>query len=244
MKRTFADLHLRANPKDPQQIQKLIHKAAELGYTQVAVPLSPETRPDDIRQIKTAATHAGLDFVSRVDLHPCSQDELLGLLRKLRRRFELICVLCETKDVARQAAKDHRVDLLSFPLLDYRCRFFDRAEAELASCGSAGFEVDVKPLLVLAGPARVRFLSNLRREVAIAMEFRLPLVVSSGASESILLRKPREMAALGFLFRLQGDLALDAVSKTPAALVGRNRGKLAAGFVAPGIRVVKQGADC
>jgi RNase P/RNase MRP subunit p30 len=153
-------------------------------------------------------------------------------------------VLCETKEVARQAAKDRRVDLLNFPLLDFRRRFFDRAEAELASCGAAGFEVDVKPILVLEGPARVRFLSCLRREIAIALEFHLPIVVSSGVSESLLMRRPREVALLGSLFGLTGESALDAVSVTPAALVERNREKLGEGFVAPGVRVVKQGADC
>jgi ribonuclease P/MRP protein subunit RPP1 len=243
MKRTFADLHLRVNGNDPAQTQRLTGKAAELGYTLVATQLAPQVKPEEIRQTKAACSEVGLDFVSRVDLHPRNQNDLLEALRRLRRRFEVICVQCETKEVARQAAKDHRVDLLSFPFLDARHRFFDRAEAELASQGNAGFEVDVKPLLVLEGPARVRFLSCLRREVAVALEFRLPLVVSSGVSEPILLRKPRETAAIAALFGLQGNAALDAVSACPVGLVERNRGKLAAGFVAPGIRLVKQGAD-
>jgi ribonuclease P/MRP protein subunit RPP1 len=244
MKRVFADLHLRVNGKDLTQTKKLIQKAAELGYKLVATQLAAEIKPEEIGQLKTACAGMGLDFASRVDLRPRSQDELLSLLRKLRRKFEVICVLCETKEVARQAAKDRRVDLLNFPLLDYRCRFFDRAEAELASCGNAGFEVDTKPLLVLEGPARVRFLSCLRREIVVAQEFHLPIVVSSGVSELILLRKPREIALLGSLFGLEGDAGLDAVSVNPAAMVERNRGKLSVGFVAPGIRVIKQGGDC
>jgi ribonuclease P/MRP protein subunit RPP1 len=239
MKRMFADLHLRTNGN----FQQMFGKAAELGYTFVAATFSPQAKPEEIRQAKAACGELGLDFVSRVDLSPRNQNDLLDLLRRLRRRFEILCVSCESKDVARQAAKDHRVDLLSYPFLDARHRFFDRAEAELASCGNSGLEIDVKPLLVLDGPTRVRFLSSLRREVAIALEFHLPVVVSSGVSEPILLRKPRETAALAGLFGLVGDAALNAVSKNPAGLVMRNRGKLETGFVAPGIRVVKQGED-
>ncbi len=238
MKRVFADLHLSPNGKDPQP---LFAKAADLGYSLVAAAFSSQAKPEEIRQVKTACDELGLDFVSRVDLRPQSQNDLLEGLRRLRRRFEVLCVSCESKDVARHAAKDHRVDLLSFPFLDARHRFFDRAEAELASCGNAGFEVDIKPLLVLDGPTRVRFLSSLRREVAVALEFHLPVVVSSGVSEPILLRKPLETAALAGLFGLAGDAALDAVSINPAGLVTRNRGKLSQGFVAPGIRIVKQG---
>jgi hypothetical protein len=38
--------------------------------------------------------------------------------------------------------------------------------------------------------------------------------------------------------------ALDAVSTNASAIVIRNREKLSGGFVAPGIRVIKQGGDC
>ncbi len=243
MKRTFADLHLLVNGKEPTRTQNLTSKAVELGYKLIAMQLVPETKHEEILRLKTFCEDMGLDFASRVDLRPRSQDDLLNMLRKLRRRFEVICVLCETKEVARQAAKDHRVDLLNFPLLDYRRRFFDRAEAELASCGNAGLEIDVKPLLLLEGPARVRFLSCLRREVAIALEFHLPIVVSSGVSELSLLRKPREVAMLSLLFGLEGTAALDAVSANSVGIVKRNREKLGAGFVAPGIRLIKQGGS-
>jgi RNase P/RNase MRP subunit p30 len=244
MNRTFADLHLRVNSKDIMQTQKFVIKAYDLGYKLIAKSLAPETRPEEIQKLKSLCKEVGVDYVSRVDLRPRSQDELLSLLRKLRRKFEVICINCENKEVARQAAKDRRVDLLNFPLLDYRRRFFDRAEAELASTACAAFEVDIKPLLILEGPARVRFLSCLRREVSVAIEFHLPIVVSSGVSEILLLRKPREMALLSSLFGLEGSNALNAVSGNPTGIVFRNREKLGAGFVAPGIHLVKKGEDC
>ena len=243
MKRTFADLHLRANNKDPKHLTKIAGMAAELGYRLVATPFFPETSQDEIRKVKKIFNDFGLDFASRTDIRPRHPDDLLPLLRKTRRRFEIICVLCEKKEIARQAAKDHRVDLLNFPLLDYRDRFLDRAESELASCGSAAFEVDMKPLLVLEGPPRIRFLSTLRREIATALEFRLPIIISSGVSEVLFLRKPREMALFSSLFGLVGEAALDAVSSNPFDIVSRNRGKLAVGFVAPGIRIIKKGGD-
>jgi ribonuclease P/MRP protein subunit RPP1 len=242
MKRIFTDLHLRTN-RDPSQTVKLATKAAELGYKRIAITLPPETKPEETQKIKTECQTLGLDFVSRVDVRPRNPDDLLNQLRKLRRKFEVICVFCETKEVSRQAAKDRRVDLLNFPLFDFRRRFFDRAEAELACGGCAGFEVDVKPLLLLEGPARVRLLGSLRREAAVAVEFRLPVVVSSGVSETSLMRKPREMAVMASLFGLEGVPALDAVSTNPNLLVERNREKLSRGFVAPGIRVIKQGVD-
>jgi RNase P/RNase MRP subunit p30 len=244
MKRVFADLRLHLNVKDTSATLRMVNKAAAFGYGLVAVPLAPEARADEILKLCAVCNEAGMDFASRVDLRPRTQDELLRQLRRLRRKFEVVCVSCESKAVARQAAKDHRVDLLSFPLLDFRRRFFDRSEAELACSGLAALEVDVKPLLVLEGPVRVRLLSSLRREAAIAREFHVPVVVSSGVAREILLRKPREMAALAFLFGLDEVSALEAVSQSANLIVKRNREKLSSGFVAPGIRVVKEGRDC
>ena len=244
MKRIFADLHLCLNPNDRTTTKCVIVKAAALGYGLVAVPFSPETPEAEIEMLRGICKDANIDFASRVDLYPRTKDQLTHMLRKLRRMFEIVCVVCENKEVARQAAKDRRVDLLSFQSLDYRGRFFDWAEAELASNSFAGLEVDVKPLLVLEGPVRIRFLSCLRREVSIAREFHVSVVVSSGVSAEHLLRKPREIAAFSSLFGLNEVSALNAVSDNASAIVGRNRKKLSVGFVAPGIRVVKKGEDC
>ncbi len=244
MRRNFADLHLRLNDRDSQLALRVISKVALLGYSLIAVPSSTEARGDESAGIYAACKQAKIDLASRVNIKPRTPNELTHQLRRLRRKYELICVFCDSKEVARQAAKDHRVDLLNFPSQDFRKRFFDRAEAELACKSSAAFEIDMKPILMLEGAARIRFLSNLRREAVIAEEFHVPIIISSGVSDAILLRKPRELAALGFLFGLDETSALDAVSRNPSNIVKRSRAKLSSGFVAPGIRLIKEGKDC
>ena len=241
MTRTFADLHLRLNPKVQQTAQQLITRTAMYGYKFISFPFNSGPQQAEVDALKTMCTDAGLDFVLRADFKPRSQEDLMRFLRKFRRQFEIICIECDSKEIARQAAKDRRVDLLSFPSLDYHKRFFDRAEAELASCSLAGLEVDVKSLLVMEGPARVRLLSSLRREVALALEFHVPVVVSSGVGAESLLRMPRDLASLAYLFGLGEKQALDAVSVNPVGIVLRNREKLSSRFVAPGISVVKEG---
>ena len=241
MTRAFADLHLRVNPKDQKATRELINRAANFGYSLISIPLTSGMHEDDLSKLKSICAEASVDFVSRADFHPRSENDLTHFLRKFRRRFEVICISCDNKEVARQAAKDRRVDLLSFPSLDYHKRFFDRAEAELASGSLTALEVDVKPLLVLEGPPRVRILMSLRREIKVAREFKVPIVVSSGVGEQRFMRFPRDMASLAYLFGLDEVSALDAVSTNPEAIVKRNREKLSSRFVAPGISIVKEG---
>jgi RNase P/RNase MRP subunit p30 len=81
----------------------------------------------------------------------------------------------------------------------------------------------------------------LRREIKIAREFKVPIVISSGVGEQRFMRFPRDMASLAYLFGLDEVSALDAVSTNPEAIVKRNREKLSSRFVAPGISIVKEG---
>ncbi|MEM3565525.1 MAG: RNase P subunit p30 family protein [Candidatus Bathyarchaeia archaeon] len=246
MKRVFADLHLQPNLGDIEQTKRMIVKASELGYRLIAVPapLSPSLAEKYVQQLRGLCQEKAIDFASRLDLKPKTPRELLQLLRKFRRKYEIISVMCDSKAVARQAAKDHRVDLLNFPSTDSHRRFFDKAEAELASKSQVSLEIDMKLLLILKGPARIRLLSTLRRETAIAKDFHVPIVISSGAASELLMRKPLEMAALANLFDLDKPLALDAVSKIPLEIIKRNREKLSPSFVAPGIRLIRMGKDC
>jgi len=244
MKRIYADLHLRPNLKDSEQVSRVVSKAAKLGYRLVAITFSSNFPEEEIRRLRSICKEAKIDMASRVDLRPRTPRELIRDLRRLRRKFEIIAVVCESKNVARQAAKDRRVDLLNFPSVDFRKRFFDGAEAELASNGAASLEIDVKLLLTLEGSPRIRLLSNLRKEAAIAKEFHVPIITSSGVSDEMLMRKPRELAGLTHLFDLDEISAIEAVSKNPVAIVKRNREKLSPRFVAPGIRIVRGGRDC
>jgi ribonuclease P/MRP protein subunit RPP1 len=241
MKRVFCDLHLRVNPKDTQTARQLMSKAARFGYCMVSVPFTSKLSEPDLQNMCAIGKEVGVDFVSRADYHPASEADLKHFLRKFRRRFEIICISCDNKEVARQAAKDRRVDLLNFGSLDFRKRFFDRAEAELACGCLAALEVDVKPLLVLEGPPRVRLLTSLRREIALAQEFHVPVVLSSGGGEERFLRYPRDLASLAYLFGMNETQALDAVSTAPVSIVRRNREKLGSHFVAPGITLVREG---
>ncbi len=244
MKRACADLHLCPSPANKGDISKIVSKAADLGFHLIGLQLSPQNCEEEHSRLQNLGTKQSLDLVSRVDVKPKSQSELIGLLRRLRRKFEVICVLCENKEVARQAAKDHRVDLINFPTIDFHRNYFDRAEAELASKTSAALELDLRSLLLSSGPSRVKLLSGLRREAAIAQEFHVPIVISSGANDQWLLRKPREMAVLSELFGLSETQALNAVSIYPLEIVTRNREKLCDSYIAPGIRVLKEGEDC
>lgn len=237
----YVDLHLRAPLSNIEKAKKMIAKSSEMGYAVAGIPLPTNAKPVEIEQLRKICSEEGLDFVSRLDLVPRNSGELLSCLRRLRRKFEVISVTCRSKPVARQAAKDRRVDLLGFSGAQPLNRFFDAAEAELASASSASLEIDLSQLLSLEGFLRIRLLSSLRRETTLAKSHHVPVVLSSGATDESLLRRPRDYLALTTLFDLDASVVLKAFSENPMSLVQRNRLKLNPDFIAPGLRVVRRG---
>lgn len=244
MKRVYADLHLCPDLNNDEQIERMIRKASELGYRLIAIPLPKNYSEEKVQQLQNICHEHRIDLASRVDLRPKTRRELIKSLRKHRRRFEIVAVICKSKQVARQAAKDRRVDLLNFPSHNPHKRFFDKAEAELASNALTSMEIDMKLLLTLEGRLRIRLLSNLRREVTIAEDYHIPIVISSGVLHELLMRRPRETAALASLFDLAETSSTEAISKNPMVIVKRNREKMKPEFVAPGVRLIRRGKDC
>jgi RNase P/RNase MRP subunit p30 len=240
----FYDLHLRVPLNDFDLAEKMIRKASMLGYSGVGIPLPNNVSNDTISELRQLCINVGIDLVTRVSLVPKSANELLSQLRRFRRRFELVSVACLSKPVARQAAKDRRVDLVSFPSSDFRKRFFDNAEAELAASALAALEIDMFPLISATSFERIHLFSNLRREVTIAKKLAVPVVISSGVVNEFSMRKPQDFAAVTYLFDMPITTALDCFSENPLTIIKRNRAKLSPNYVAPGIRVIRRGKDC
>lgn len=176
--------------------------------------------------------------MTRVDLEPNTAGDLLRAL-KLRYKFEITAVKCSTKSVARQAAKDRRIDILDFPT-DPALReriYFDSQEAILASGSLSALEINASTILGGGPFHRARLLATMRREVAEARRLRVPFILSTGAENLYGLKSPRDLASLLTLLDVDWKSSLDAVSEIPLRIVERNREKLKASYVSPGIRV-------
>ncbi len=241
--RRFVDLRLCPPINDYDQVESMVKKSSELGYRLVGIPLPPNIPREEIGRLQKICNDAKIDLVTRVDFCSRTPSELLKDLRRLRRKFEIVAITCTSKLVARQAARDRRVDLLSFLATDLRKRFFDDAEAELASKALSCLEIEMAPLLSLKGFSRIRLLSRLRNELEIAKRFKVPVTISSGATNELFLRDPHDYAALATLFNMSLPSALQALSESPISIVERNREKLSPGYIAPGIRIVRRERD-
>jgi RNase P/RNase MRP subunit p30 len=208
----------------------MILTAKEMGYRHIGVVYDGDRVTDE--------NSLGMDVISRVELSPRSPGELLSSLRRVRDRFEVIAVDCSSKPVARQAAKDHRVDILMFPgdLSERKIVGLDEQEATLAAEMGCSFEISALEL-IRAGSARMaKLIARLKKETAAARRHDIPIIVSSGAAATLELREPRALSAILDLLDVEEEAALDMVSINPLNVVERNREKLKPGHTEPGVR--------
>ena len=224
--RRFMDLHVSPGPGG---LNDFVRRASELGYHGLGVVCAGCEEPG-----------SQVELASRIDLAPRNQQELMDQLNRHRRSHVVVSVTCMSKGVARQAAKDHRVDIVKFPEGQRgKTVWMDRQQAELAGASNCCYEVDAVELLV-GDPARLeRTLTTVRREVENSQRNDVPVIMSSGATSVLEMRDPRSLASLMDLLGVGEEEALDAVSVNPWRVVERNRDKLSSGYVSPGVKRIE-----
>lgn len=224
MMREFIDLSLM--PKDEKALDLMLHEAKALGYTAVGT----EKTGSDV-----------IDVINRFDLYLRDQNELGKHLRKLRHCTEVIVVHCRSKSVARQAAHDHRVDLIRFPVdrATKKRLYLDRRQAGMMRDSGTGFEVSIKDLLVDDRHLLAKRIVAIKKSLDIAIKYDLPVVASSGAEDRYGLRDPQGLAALMSILGVDCEPALDMVSTNPLCLVSDNREKLKNSYIQPGVWVIE-----
>ena len=212
--RRYVDLHLR--PSTPEQAQEMINVAQRLGYRQVA-----STKPP-------AGSNDRITAVTRVDIEARRGKELLDGLKRNRRMFDLVAVRCFSKEVARQAAKDDRVDILLFPddSAQRKQNWLDHHEAELIEGTGRAYEVNASDLMATSATHLAKVITQVKRDLAVATRHDIPIVLSSGAMTPHAMREPKALTALASLLDIDEEYAMDMISIIPEAIVARNCAKL------------------
>ncbi|MGC8962198.1 MAG: RNase P subunit p30 family protein, partial [Candidatus Bathyarchaeia archaeon] len=195
---------------------------------------SPGTDIKDLNSIKEKIRGYGLDVALRVNFEPRNRLELLKFLRKNRMRFEVIGVKPLTNELATLSARDRRVDLLYYDFNNWKITF---RESTAHVCTSA-LEVPIRPLIASSTQGSIHaLLTRLRKEVEVALEHDIPVVITSAARGLSEIRAARDMAALARCLGLKERNSLDVVSKNPMEIISRNRLKLNRKYVMEGIQL-------
>lgn len=202
----YVDLHLK--PSTPEQTLEMVQFANQLGYRYIV-----STKPAE-----------GLKVATRIDIEARRGKELQDSLRKARQKFDIVAVKCLSKEVSRIVARDERVDILLFPEdpIQRKQNWLDHHEAELLDGTGRAYEINISELLAVSSLRLAKIITIIKRDLAVASHYDIPVVLSSGATSSILMREPRALTALATLLDINEDYAIEMLSTIPESILAKN----------------------
>jgi RNase P/RNase MRP subunit p30 len=218
--RTFVDINIKPPLENKSMQEKMAHLAYQLGLGTVCLRFMQNATSNEIKSSVKIFRSVGLDVAIGLDIFANSRKQLLKQLNMSRRLFEILAVNCRDVKTAMVAARDRRVDLISLEGI----KSIRTKQSIIKSCRT-NIEFVLKRIL---SSERTSFeqINYFSREIELANRYKVNFVISSGAKEILLLRAPRDIAALANTLGLTKEQSLDSVSNIPLQIIRDNRNQL------------------
>jgi len=205
--------------------------AGRLGLTGFATSLSlgsPVTR-----------TNEGMVLLTRADITGKGLESVKKQLARVRRRAAIVAVPLSDIEVSNWAAEDSRVDLLAIVELSKEY-IIHESTAKLAAETGIALEIPIAPLLETSGLDRSKVLKVYRESVATATSAGMNVVLSSCASEPILMRAPSAVWHIGILLGMDKQHSRETVYQVPDRILSLSERKRSSESITPGIEIVRE----
>jgi|GEM_PF-1061758 len=232
--KTFADINVKPPIREYPIQEQMAKMAGQIGLRVVGLRFPSGIASSEIESSKEIFRSRGLDVAVGIDIFPNNRKQLLTQLGALRNKFEVVRVICADTRIAEVASRDNRVDLISLePQKSFRGRL-----SALGNCKSA-LELEISRLIAPSLKARSESLKALCEEIILAERCNVDIVISSGATNAVTLRAPRDMASVFTFLGMPKDVSLKAVSNTPLEIIKANRDRLSRKSAGSGVRLVR-----
>ncbi|QDX41595.1 RNase P subunit p30 family protein [Salarchaeum sp. JOR-1] len=217
-----------AQPDGASTVARVAETLAGVGYDGVVVRSRADTRPDfDAERVRE---EHGIDVVEGVTVDAEDPTGASGAVANLRSEATVLCVHGGNETMNRYVAEEEKVDVLSRPGSEV-----NQVVVKAAKRNAVRVEFDFGPVLRESGGRRVQALRGLRKLREIVDHYDAPYVVSATPRNHLAVRAPRELVAVGEQAGFSEEW-IRAGLREWGVLAARNRERMSADFIAPGVR--------
>lgn len=217
-----------AHPDCASTVARFADTLAGIKYDGVVVRSRAGARPDyDSEQV---CEEYGIDVVRGVTVDAEDPTGASGAVANLRSDVTVLCVQGGNATLNRYVAEEEKVDVLSCPGSEV-----NHVVVKAAKRNAVRVEFDFGPVLRESGGERVKALRGLRKLREIVEHYDAPYVVSVTPESHLDVRAPRELVAVGEQAGFSED-QIRAGLREWGVLAARNRERMSADFIAPGVR--------
>lgn len=168
--------------------------------------------------------------------------------RRALEQADIVIALGGSEEQNRQASECGEIDLLmnlehdeGRDKIDYKNAGLDHVMASFMAERGVAYGVDFSQLLSSSGRMRVQLLGRVRQNVRMALKNKVPVVLTSGASDTYCLRAPLDLASVSRLIGVPEHLERKVVSDFPAMVLEKARKRKNPDVITNGLEVTEWG---
>ena len=199
-----------------------------------------ELMKDKHEQTSNTLEKFSIIIATRKTLSETSKDNIMRILNKNRREYEIISIRCEDKDLLKWAVNDRRIDYVTVNLQD-KPSSIDKALCSLMKQNNKCFEIAFSPLLL---PSDNKNFSNIVRNgkkiMKLVLSQNVPFIFTMEPKEPLHMRTGKQIRFIGGILGVPFNKSRKATFDHQLTILKNNTVKLQENYVFEGVKEVSK----
>ncbi len=238
---SYFESRLKININDFAEIERKLKFCQELRITNLI--LEPK---NDILKLNSEFKQriskiSTLNLYYRINLRPNSLNDLKKRIQPYNNFSDIISVESMDKNIQIQAAKDSRVDIISFSDQNI-IKTISPGIISLTKQNKSFIEFSLAPIMTRNQAVQSRYLRSLYRAVQLAMQLKVNYIISGNFDDLFKLRHPRALISVCHtLLSMPLLSAKKAFSENVITLINRVHARQDKNIIESGVKLLNEG---
>ena len=238
---SYFESRLRLNLRNIEDIEQKLNFCKDLGIRNLILEFENNTKNITTELKEKISKFSALKIYYRTTIKPKSLDDLKKRLNQAKNFSSIISVESSDRQVQIQAAKDSRVDIVSFSD-ESVIKTITPGVISLTKQNNSFIEFSLGPIMVKNKAIQSRFLRSLYRALQLAMQLNANYIISGNFDDAFKLRHPRALISISHtLLGMPLLNAKKAFSENVITLINRAQMRQNKNFIEPGVKLRNRG---
>jgi len=238
---SYFESRLRLNPSNFGDIEQKLNFCRDLRINNLIIEFENSVNKITTELEEKINKYPELKLYYRLTIKPKNLDHLKERLNQAKDFSGIVSVESSDRKVQIQAAKDSRVDLVSFSA-EQIIKTITPGVLSLTKQNNSYIEFSLGPIMVKNKTTQSRFLRSLYRALQLAMQLNTNYIISGNFDDVFKLRHPRALVSISHtLLDIPLLKAKKAFSENVIALINRAKIRQDKNYIEPGVKFIKRG---
>ena len=237
----YFESRLRLNLRNFEDIEQKLNFCKDLGINNLILEFENNVKIITPELKEKISKSSALKIYYRTTIRPKNLDDLKKRLKQAKNFSGIISVESSDRKVQIQAAKDSRVDIISFSE-EHIIKTITPGVISLSKQNNSFIEFSLGAIMVKNKAIQSRFLRRLYRALQLAMQLNANYIISGNFDDAYKLRHPRALVSISHtLLGIPLMNAKKAFSENVIALINRAQIRQDKNFIEPGVKLISRG---